>query len=252
MARHRLKGPIFRRESGSLQPKRAIILAVEGQVTEVQYFEGLNEAIVNGRTRFPNDVVIHVLRCTDTRSDPGSVIDLLEEHIERSSVYSDVLLNRYEAQDDDEVAATREYPHDDVLGIVIDHDHRTDLRDHIEHCRAKRYDVFLTTPCFELWLLCHYEDVAEKYSQEELYSNERVSKQHNFVSRKVSEVSHSNKRVDFERKMLPNLYDAIERSKKLATDIYELLHKPGTNMALLFEIIEGTRRSMWDDVKVNA
>jgi hypothetical protein len=97
------------------------------------------------------------------------------------------------------VAATREYPHDDVLGIVIDHDHRTDLRDHIEHCRAKRYDVFLTTPCFELWLLCHYEDVAEKYSQEELYSNERVSKQHTFVSRKVSEVSHSNKRVDFER-----------------------------------------------------
>lgn len=102
MARHRLKGPIFRRESGSLQPKRAIILAVEGQVTEVQYFEGLNEAIVNGRTRFPNDVVIHVLRCTDTRSDPGSVIDLLEEHIERSSVYSDVLLNRYEAQDDED------------------------------------------------------------------------------------------------------------------------------------------------------
>lgn len=82
MISHRLKGSAFKRESsGTKNPFRVIFLSVEGKKTEPQYFEGLNRALATGQLPFKR-CVIKVLKKEDHNSDPGSVIDLLEEYLD--------------------------------------------------------------------------------------------------------------------------------------------------------------------------
>jgi len=91
IVRHRLRGDVFQRStSGSLEPKRVIFLSVEGCRTERRYFDGLSSALSDGLLGYPRDVTLSVLPRKDSNSDPGSVIGLLEEFIERSPIYSEL------------------------------------------------------------------------------------------------------------------------------------------------------------------
>lgn len=76
---HRLRSPMFERADDGIneEPKRIVFLSVEGSVTEKNYFDCINrykEAI-----GVQSVVFIETLARTDTRSDPGSVLQLLEE-----------------------------------------------------------------------------------------------------------------------------------------------------------------------------
>ena len=61
-----------------------------------------------------------------------------------------------------EEVATEE---DDQFWLCIDKDHWADsghidnLVQVLQHCRQKEYHVAISNPCFELWLLLHFEGV---------------------------------------------------------------------------------------------
>lgn len=277
MIRHRLKGSVFEREfSGTLEPYSVVFLSVEGKKTEPQYFEGLNRELSRGQLPFPR-CIIKVLKKEDHGSDPGNVIALLDEYLDLRSgrydqlfppifleKYEDATIRRYfhgslsagECQEFEGWAKFCGVPVEglkdlcdpttecDIFGVVIDHDSRLELQKHIDICRRKGYNVFLTTPCFELWLLMHFVDVWEIYDLRELFENGKVSKNHNFVSKELSLISRTNKNVNFE-KYADKLLDAIERSRQMGDDVYALLEQPGSNLHLLFDIIGGKRESMW-------
>lgn len=106
--------------------------------------------------------------------------------------------------------------------------------------------MFLSNPCFEFWLLLHLVDVKNDYCVDELRENPRVSSKHRYITEQVSKLTHSSKRVDF-RKYLPNLDYAIKQAQEFETNIYGLITNLGTNVHLLFEIIKGTRNSIWEE-----
>ncbi len=90
----------------------------------------------------------------------------------------------------------------------------------------------------------YFVDVSQEYDMRELFENRPVSRNHSFVSGELSRISRTNKRVNFEQ-YADKLFDAIERSRQMGEDIYSLMGQPGSNLCLLFDIIEGKRESMW-------
>lgn len=278
--KHRLKGSAFRsRPSGTVQPHRIIFLSVEGKRTEPHYFRGLNRAIARGKIPFPR-CMIQILDRHDDTADPGHVILLLEEYLDLRNEQYRIFPAGFRKECKNEIHKyfrgclraeekiklenkAKRYgislkdlrelcglaTDNDIFGIVIDHDHRSDLKRHIDYCQEKGYNVFLSSPCFELWLLMHFVDIKAKYNLVDLFDNKRVSNQHTFVSRELSKIAGTNKTVDFER-YKDKLLTAIDRGRQLETDVYALLENPGTNLPLLFEIISGERESMWERLPV--
>lgn len=71
----------IRKEEGTEKPSRIVFLSVEGNSTEVDYLKHLNRN--KERLGIKSWVEIEVLgrKPTDTRSDPDSVLELLEEFV---------------------------------------------------------------------------------------------------------------------------------------------------------------------------
>lgn len=191
-----------RTKEETLRPKRVVFLSVEGTSTEVDYFRFIEEY----REQFGVDNIIHVevLRKYDTKSDPYSVLDLLEEYVQlrNDKTFADELetfklrnfdtkfINAYVTDPSSVTLKDRRrfeavlneeridllylkfldtyHGDDDIFGIVIDRDAKShtekQINDIINKCRSKKYKWFITNPCFELWLLLHVSDVTVEYA----------------------------------------------------------------------------------------
>lgn len=130
-----MKG-LRRRRRGAVRDARIIALALEGEQTgeEFRYFSHLREQLPNNR-RF----IIELLPTSaDThRSSPDAVIHRLDEHASTNA------LN----------------PEFDELWMVFDIDTWPEplLSRVARTARQKRYRLALSNPCFELWLLLHFD-----------------------------------------------------------------------------------------------
>ena len=130
----------------------------------------------------------------------------------------------------------------DKFAIVIDRDHHshseTDMLDCIRHCKKNNYDCYINNPCFEFWLLLHHVDVIEKYQDklELIRENSKVSNNHTYVSKIVSDIAHHGKNgIGFEKKYLPFVDKAIERAKKFPCEEERLIDEVGSNVWKLIE-----------------
>jgi len=80
-------------------------------------------------------------------------------------------------------------PEIDKIYVMIDRDrdsrNASKCNDFISRCREHGYVPLLTNPCFEFWLLLHFEDVI-CVDKKELYANEKVDGKR-FTERKLDE-----------------------------------------------------------------
>ena len=97
----------------------------------------------------------------------------------------------------------------------------------------------MTSPCFELWLILHYEDALEKYvvpNKDKLFDNEKVSRAHSFASNLFSEISGTNpKSGSFFNKLMGSIDIAIEQEKALEQGILKMATEIGSNVGVLIE-----------------
>jgi len=137
----------------------------------------------------------------------------------------------------------------DTFAIVIDrdaHNHpEKNLREIFALCAEQGYGCYMSTPCFEFWLLLHLEDVKSVRSQEELekiLANRHVSNKHTFISQLVSALAHHSKGISrdtFDLHYAPNIATAKARSAGFATGPENLLTALGTDVVKLIDEIEG-------------
>ncbi|MDP6356938.1 MAG: RloB family protein [Planctomycetota bacterium] len=128
----------FKRKSG-LRDASLHVLACEGAQTEPEYFKGLRARLYNPKLH------VEVLEREDpSQSSPGAVIQMLDEFRRDYSIRAG-----------------------DQLWLVIDKDRWTNasLSQVAQECEQKGYSLVLSNPCFELWLLLHFEDVASTISE---------------------------------------------------------------------------------------
>lgn len=130
----------------------------------------------------------------------------------------------------------------DEFCILIDRDIQThseiNMQACIDYCKEKGYKCYIANPCFEFWLLLHLSDVEVEYSEkmELIKENAKVSSNHTYVSREVSDkVHHSKSGINFKKNYLPMIDVAIERAKKMPSDEIALINNVGCNLWKLLE-----------------
>jgi hypothetical protein len=129
----RKKRPLDR-DSGVVRDASLVIIACEDTYSVKQYFARF-------RTR---KVQFIVLPTQDGHSSPRNVMARLDAF-------------------KDEVATED----GDLLWVCIDTDHWSqanhiaNLSEVLQECRQKRYDVAISNPCFELWLLLHFQEYRQ-------------------------------------------------------------------------------------------
>ena len=141
----------FERPEGK-KTARLIVIASEGKETEKIYFNAVKNSKCAG------NVHIEVLERESTDSSPDKVYAQLKKFQET-----------YQLDDDDE------------LWMVIDKDRwkTQTLAEIARLCNQNRFLHFsMSNPCFELWLLLHFEDVSLMSEDEmlALRENKRVSR----------------------------------------------------------------------------
>lgn len=239
-SRYRLTSTAFKRDDdeNKINPKRMIILSVEGDDTEKDYFQHLNAHLDNAL------IQIEILRRKRGTgySDPFNVIELLSEYLDVREghlipeelfdklveKYSQETLQAYLNNDEkltsevingieDElfrVGVDLEYRRylqtfdneTDYFAVVLDRDcgsHSRELmQECFEVCKDRGCGYFVTNPCFEFWLLLHLCDVKTEYTIEELEKmkqNPKISNRHTVVSQEVSNRIHHAKHISLQQ-----------------------------------------------------
>jgi hypothetical protein len=130
----------------------------------------------------------------------------------------------------------------DEFCILIDRDagsHSSeDMNFILQYCKENNYRCFITNPCFEFWLLLHFSDVYEEYSDQLdlIRENKKVSNAHTFVSNELSVKAHHGKKgIAFKEKYLPHIEEAIIRAAKFASDNEALITDIGCNIWILIK-----------------
>ena len=172
---------------------RLVVIAAEGKETENIYFEQMKASFhVSG-------VQVEILRRDTNESSP--------EHVYR------------QIQD---FAAKYDMDENDQLWAVVDKDQWTEqmLSGVARKCsQNKRFFFCVSNPCFELWLILHFEDV-EQYSEEDkksLSENRKVNGNDTWTKKRLrSLMGGSYREAKYETAgLLPKIKDAIARASKL-------------------------------------
>lgn len=274
-------------------PLRIIFLSVEGNVTEQNYFSWLEKYREKLGIKTGVHVHPLRRGKRDNFSAPAQVLELLDEYIEirESDIlpdrmrkviptkYTDAFVQQYMKDPDSvdkdkkeqfemllkQVGIDLEYQffvkeyqgQDDLFGVVIDRDYNThtvmQLNEIRKQCIEKGYHFFITTPCFEFWLLLHLVDVKKQYKgdMQKFRDNEKKTNKHTFTSFQVSEHAGHSKKISekiFRQYYLNHIDYAISQTKKsFSTDVEELIGtdetedskkgKLGSNLPELFKLL---------------
>lgn len=130
----------------------------------------------------------------------------------------------------------------DEFAVLIDRDMQThsesNMSECIKYCRDNEYKCYIANPCFEFWLLMHLADIEAEFGDQldKIKENKKVSEQHTFVSREVSNRAHHGKSgINFARRYLPYMDKAVIQAKRFPDDEYELVDSIGCNLWRLIE-----------------
>jgi len=201
----------------AIDPAKIYVIATEGD-TEFDYFKAFH----NHKDELSIHSSIHVepIDREDTKSAPKHVIELLEEYVDYYGIKAE------------------------ELWIVIDRDCQNNSPEQLREIYAKSNDkgfnVGLSTPCFELWLLLHVADIST-YNPVTLFENRRVGKSkrsRRFLDKELSNVlgGYNKANLNFD-KFIGGIKRAVEQGKTLENDVEALIESFGTNIHILVESI---------------
>lgn len=190
---------------------KLIIIATEGTVTEVEYFNQLREQDIFSPLRFQ----IKVIPPNENKSAPNHVIKSLTNY-----------KKQYQIKADDE------------LWMVIDRD-RWNVKmisEIISQCKQKGIGLCISNPCFELWLILHFEDLSKISSEklDKLLINKKVngrteSKQ--YISKLMG-----NKNLNDFTSLFHDLNLAIKNAKSLSVaQNFNIVDHLGSDVHFIFD-----------------
>ncbi len=105
----------------------------------------------------------------------------------------------------------------------------------LKMCKENGYGFYLSNPCFEFWLLLHFDEVFE-LDHEKLLDNPKVSAHRRYTEQELRKLlpGYSKSRYPMEQ-LLGNIGKAIQNEKSFCEDEEELEHSIGSRVGLLIE-----------------
>lgn len=159
--------------------------------------------------------------------------------------YSDYIVSDIKQYLSEQIVNIDYNPEIDVINLIIDRDKHS-FKDEkytkfLEDCYENNLRVYVSNPCFEIWLLMHFNkfDTFDEEIFNKLLENKRISpKKHarKYSSKLLSDVAkgYNKSNLDFADYM-PYIDDAIKREKKYCEDLDGLKSNIGSNVGLLIE-----------------
>lgn len=140
MARRGRANSSFRRGTPYRQTKPIVLIVCEGNKTEKEYFEEYK------RAHRLTAVRVKVIKGKRGGNDPRSLIETAGKHLNNPVV-------------GDEKA--------DIAWCVFDHDGRPNMDQVIQKAEEQNINTALSVPCFELYLLLHFQDQTAHLSTQQ-------------------------------------------------------------------------------------
>lgn len=202
------------------KPKDVLIISIAGEgKTEEIYFDGIKEKVIS-------DIIIierlEKIDPIDTLSHPKHVFELLMERKRRWVEYG---------------------ASPDELWMVIDRDEQNvtsvQLKKIIEECSKESFNLALSNPNFELWLLLHLTEI-DHYEKQMLLRNKKDRKRSKkrFLEKEIGRLSKGYKKGNLQfQKFESGISVAINRAKKMPLDNLLLIDDLGTTVCLLVDKI---------------
>ena len=125
------------RRTGTRRENRRLLVVTEGK-TEKEYLEGLMQSLR------PDGMQVTAIDVVDGRGEPSKVLKTAKA--------------RYQSRADDY----------DAVWLLLDVDQHTKLIPVLRKTRQENFSAAVSNPCFEVWLLWHFEDWTREGSSSEI------------------------------------------------------------------------------------
>jgi hypothetical protein len=190
------------------------------------------------------------IQLADTVSDPKDtihvILDILEKN--RPRLHSLILSHLADAIETRDITYE---PEVDTIAFIVDRDRNSFFETEetkqysyvLQTCRENNIRLYVSNPCFEFWILLHFDEVLE-IDKEKLLKNDRISKSPNsecFVQGEIRELFKKHglgtyKKERYDALQLAARVDtAVRNEKQFCENVEELEHTVGCNIGLLIE-----------------
>ena len=128
----------------------------------------------------------------------------------------------------------------DKMCFIVDRDKKSFKEEQYNYvkkeCKRKNFKLYVTNPCFEFWLLLHFDEV-HSIDKEKLLENNRITAKSKvrYVEAELKKYFPYNKNKYNAELLIEKIDLAIENEKKFCEDIEELKDKLGSNIGLLIQ-----------------
>ena len=244
----------FAERTKALKSDEAIkkyFLVYEGSDTEVMYFDAvhlLREDIgIN-----PLIELIPIIRSFSEEgwSNPKKILDRVIQNLRESKeqlISYESLLNRimdylYETK----VITTSKVLARNIWKVIesfISTPENNQYRYVLDKCREMGFQFYVTNPCFEFWLLLHFDEVFQ-LDKQKLLDNPKVTAKRRYAENELRRIypGYSKTRY-YAEPFVRDIDKAIENEKEFCEDIEELKDSVGSNIGKL--ICEMRKNNKW-------
>ncbi len=198
-----------------LNPKRVIIISCEDSNTEPAYFNTIKEKLSADISAL---IKVEVVKKEAGASEPKDVICNLENFINEEYDYKS------------------EY--DDELWLIWDREKVKSRKENIlavlPKCKEKNYNIAMTNPLFEFWLLLHLVDIS-KYNQDDLFNNDKILNKQRFIPNELGKILGKYTKKSFNKKIINknNIQKALEQEKLFENELEKIIDNLGSNIGNL-------------------
>lgn len=107
----------------------------------------------------------------------------------------------------------------------------------LDKCLEKGFQFYVTNPCFEFWLLLHFDQVFN-LDKKMLYENPKKTVKRRYTECELRKIFPGYSKSNYDAEFLVSKVDrAIKNSKKFCNDIQRLQDEIGSNLGNLIEIL---------------
>lgn len=158
------------------------------------------------------------------------ILDILKEKSKLKNVVVDIprIINNSALTYSDEI---------DKICLIIDRDKDSFTSAQYDYviaqCKTRNYGVYISNPCFEFWLLMHFDDVRELDS-ELIRDNFKVSAERRYCEQELRKrIPRYNKSKYDAIELVKNVEKAIQNEHLYCENVNELKNEIGSNVGLL-------------------
>lgn len=189
-----------------------------------------NETLIKKVEDYINSYVADEINCNEISN---IIVDIFKDEVFEQ--LADNISNYLEIQKN-----VLDYnPEIDVINLIVDRDKGNFKEEQYDNliieCEKKNIKLYVSNPCFEVWLLMHFDEF-EKLDFKKLLENKRVNsskKARRYADKKLSEIIGYDKASLNFNDFVDRVDLAIEREKKYCEDILELKNNIGSNVGIL-------------------